>query len=212
MKGIQFYTTEGTLTAALPLTTEVKKYEVSPKTYACAVRVLLQNWRQGTVGCKSRGEVAFSGKKPWKQKGTGRARAGMISSPVWRKGGVSFGPQPRVRTLKMPRAQLVLVLNNIFHSFYTAGKIACLDFNTSDKKALTKRAFETLRSIDLNNKKIILFLSSNDEANFAAFRNIPNVRVLNFDQPNAYDLSSAQAWVFLKKDIDLFNSMVAAWN
>ena len=60
---------------------------------------MLQNWRQGTVACKGRSDVAFSNKKPWKQKGTGRARAGSARSPLWRKGGVIFGPQPRTRTL-----------------------------------------------------------------------------------------------------------------
>ena len=64
------------------------------------VRALLQNWRQGTVGSKDRSEVSFSNKKPWKQKGTGRARAGSARSPLWRGGGVVFGPQPRTRVLK----------------------------------------------------------------------------------------------------------------
>ena len=58
--------------------------------YAVWVRALMQNWRQGTVGCKSRGEISFSNKKPWKQKGTGRARAGSSRSPLWRSGGVIF--------------------------------------------------------------------------------------------------------------------------
>ena len=67
---------------------------------AVYVRSLLQNWRQGTVGCKGRSDVAYSNKKPWKQKGTGRARAGSARSPLWRGGGVIFGPQPRTRVLK----------------------------------------------------------------------------------------------------------------
>src|ERR1700683_4830953 len=80
---------------------EIEKREESPKTYATAIRTLIQNWRQGTVGCKDRSEVAYSNRKPWKQKGTGRARAGSLRSPVWRKGGVTFGPQPRVRELSI---------------------------------------------------------------------------------------------------------------
>ena len=67
------------------------------------IRTLRQNWRQGTVGCKGRSDVSFSNKKPWKQKGTGRARAGSARSPLWRGGGVIFGPQPRVRVLRLQR-------------------------------------------------------------------------------------------------------------
>ena len=65
----------------------------SKANFALWVRALLQNWRQGTVVCKGRSEVAYSNKKPWKQKGTGRARAGSARSPLWRSGGVIFGPK-----------------------------------------------------------------------------------------------------------------------
>src|ERR1700758_5889379 len=65
----------------------------SPASLTQCINVLRQNWRQGTLGCKDRGELAFSNKKPWKQKGTGRARVGSIRSPLWRKGGITFGPR-----------------------------------------------------------------------------------------------------------------------
>ena len=70
---------------------ETAQPEVSEVSFSNWVRALMQNWRQGTVGCKDRSEVGFSNKKPWKQKGTGRARAGSARSPLWRKGGVVFG-------------------------------------------------------------------------------------------------------------------------
>ena len=82
-----------------------QKKEVTPVGFSTWIRSLRQNWRQGTVGCKGRSDVAHSNKKPWKQKGTGRARAGSPRSPLWRGGGVTFGPQARVRTLAVP-AQL----------------------------------------------------------------------------------------------------------
>ena len=75
--------------------------ELSPIGYAQYVRSLMQGWRQGTVGCKGRSDVNKTNKKPWRQKGTGRARAGSARSPLWRGGGVTFGPMPRVRTLKV---------------------------------------------------------------------------------------------------------------
>ncbi|MBD3272883.1 50S ribosomal protein L4 [Candidatus Dependentiae bacterium] len=185
----------------------IDKKENSPKTYSCAIRVLLQNWRQGTVSCKGRSDIAFSNKKPWKQKGTGRARAGSAKSPIWRKGGVVFGPQPRKRTLNINKKQNKLVLNNIFNSFEN---IYCLDLET--EKPSTKIAFDALKNIGLNDKKVILFLPFGDEKNFASFRNIPNVRVVTFSQPNAFDLSNCSNWLFLKKDLDLFKNMVSSWN
>lgn len=74
---------------------------VSKESYSEAIRVIRQNGRQGTVCCKGRGDVSRTTKKPWKQKGTGRARAGTPRSPLWRGGGVTFGPQGRGRKLKL---------------------------------------------------------------------------------------------------------------
>lgn len=186
--------------------------EVSPKTYAQAVRVLLQNWRQGTVGCKSRGEIAFSNKKPWRQKGTGRARAGSARSPLWRKGGVIFGPQARVKTLKLNRKQRKLCLKNLLGLMLDQGTIFCIDhdFNKEDAPK-TKKAVGLLKGLGLGGKKGVMFLSYDDISNFAAYRNIPTVGVLSFDQPNAFDLSGTKYWVFLKKDLDQFKNMVEKW-
>ena len=84
------------------LNLDASQKKVATVAFSTWIRSLLQNWRQGTVGCKGRSDVNRSNKKPWKQKGTGRARAGSARSPLWRGGGVIFGPQPRVRTLTLP--------------------------------------------------------------------------------------------------------------
>ena len=186
----------------------IDKREISPKTYSCAVKVLLQNWRQGTVACKGRSDVALSNKKPWKQKGTGRARAGSARSPIWRGGGVTFGPQPRTRTLSINKKQVKLALNNVFHSLQNS--IFGLDFDIEQPS--TKTAFNALKGLGLDKKKVILFLSFGDEKSFASFRNIPNVRVVSFSQPNAFDLTNCSSWLFLKKDLDSFKNMVSSWN
>src|SRR5437588_407352 len=80
---------------AKELALEPAKDRVAPKAFAIAIRTLRQNWRQGTVAVKGRADVSFSNRKPWRQKGTGRARAGSARSPLWRKGGVCHGPQER---------------------------------------------------------------------------------------------------------------------
>ena len=179
--------------------------------FALCVRALAQSRRQGTVGCKSRGELAFSNKKPWKQKGTGRARAGSRRSPLWRKGGVIFGPQPRVRTLKINRRQKQCVLASLFNRHLNSGKIAALDWMSFEDRPKTSFAFTALKDAGFEAKKIILFVAHDDYQTYASFRNIPYVRMLSFDQPNAHALAQGDYWMFLKKDADAFKQMVGLW-
>lgn len=212
MTDIILYTDAGKRQDKLKLDIGIQEKKQSPKTYSCAIRKLRQGWRQGTVGCKGRGEVSFSTKKPWKQKGTGRARAGSLRSPLWRKGGVIFGPQARVKRLDINKKQSRLVLNNTFFASFKDGGISCLDFSVSSEIPSAKSARMFLKNAGILNKKIVLFLPFNDELNFASFRNFVNVDILSFDQPNAFDLSGNRLWVFLKKDLDSFKGMVAKWN
>lgn len=184
---------------------------VSPRTFAVGIRVLFQNWRQGTVASKTRGQVAFSNKKPWKQKGTGRARVSSIRSPLWRKGGIIFGPQPRTRMLSINSQQRSLVMNNLLQKMVEIDSVFCLNFD-SVKKPSTKSAQTLLNAAGLESKKVLLFLTFGDDVAFASFLNIPNVKIVFFDQPNAYDLSSANAWVFLQRDGAHFKEMALRWN
>ncbi len=212
MSAIKMYNDSGKELGTQPIAKEIVKKDDSPKTFACAIRILRQNWRQGTVGSKTRGEVSFSGKKPFRQKGTGRARAGTLRSPLWRKGGVIFGPQMRTRTLSFNDKQGKLVLNNLFFAKLEKQAICCVDFDIKGDKPSARTAHKLLENLNFNNSKIVLFLSFDDVINFSSFRNLPNVTILPFDQPNAYDLSNGDNWVFLKKDSDLFNEMVLRWN
>ncbi len=180
--------------------------------FAVWVRVLMQNWRQGTVGCKTRSEVARSTKKPWKQKGTGRARAGSARSPVWRGGGIVFGPQPRVRKLKISRKQKSVVLHSMVYDYLNQGKVRMLDGAITNSKPSAAMAYGFLKHNGLEKQKITLFLSANDVLTYASFINIPNVRILFFDQLNAFDLAKNNHWVFFKKDLDMFKEMVSRWS
>lgn len=183
----------------------------SLKSYSTWIRVLMQNWRQGTVGCKGRSDVSFSNKKPWKQKGTGRARAGSSRSPVWRSGGVIFGPQPRVKTLQVNKQVKKNVLADVAYHYATNGKIVSLDWALSQQRPKTAEAFNALKKVGLKDARINLFLPIDDVLSFASFSNIPNVRILFFDQANAFDMSNSDHWVFLKKDFDHFKKMVSQW-
>ncbi len=185
---------------------------VSPVTFSECVRAVLQNWRQGTVACKDRSKVTSrSNKKPWKQKGTGRARAGSPRSPLWRGGGVVFGPQERVRTLKVSKSMRTNVLQSLLHNKLAEAKVLALDWTIAENKPKTALAAQLLTQAELHNKKIVLFVSVHDYQIQASFANIQNVRLISFDEPNVYDLASDGYWVFLKKDIDQFKEMVNTW-
>jgi large subunit ribosomal protein L4 len=212
MNTIPVYNAQGTQEGTLSLSSAVQQKESNPTAHAQAIRVLRQNWRQGTAACKTRGEVAFSTRKPWKQKGTGRARVSSLKSPLWRKGGIIFGPQPRVRMLALPQEQRKLVLNNLLFGALERNAIHCVDFALTQDAPNTKAASHMLKGLNLHAKKAIVFMAANDGLLYASFRNIPSVQIVFFDDTNAYDLSNANCWLFMKKDTELFNAMVTRWN
>lgn len=174
-------------------------------------RVLLQNWRQGTVGCKGRADVAFSGKKPWKQKGTGRARAGMASSPLWRKGGVIFGPMPRVRKLKTTKKVKQLVLYTVLCDLLKQEKLISLKWSLVGDKPKTSYASNLLKEAGLLGKKVCLILHPGDVLQQASFSNIANLKMILFDQINVVDLISANFVVIFEQDFDALKEVVSKW-
>ncbi len=181
-----------------------------PEGFAVAVRVLLQNWRQGTVSCKTRSEVSLTGRKPWKQKGTGRARAGTPRSPLWRGGGIIFGPQPRVRTLTVSRKTRQGIFNALLWDRLESQRIRALDWVelTAPK---TSAAAAMLKQAGFADKKVTLFVAPDNYMVQSSFANIPNVQMLFFDQPNAYALAHGDYWVFLQSDRESFKRMVSSW-
>lgn len=189
---------------------EMASHLVSPIAVAQYVRVLHQNWRQGTVHCKDRSEVARSGKKPWKQKGTGRARAGTARSPLWRGGGVTFGPQPRTRTLAMPSALRKSVLKTLLHEAIEQGRVLTCDMPAFEKPQ-TRVAAQLYKNPGLAQGNLLFFTSLHDGMIHASLANLPHVSLLLFDQPNGYALLRGKHWMFLQKDLELFKQMVHAW-
>jgi large subunit ribosomal protein L4 len=190
----------------------VPERTIDKTAFAVYIRALLQNWRQGTVGCKGRSDVSYSNKKPWKQKGTGRARAGSARSPLWVGGGVIFGPQPRVRTLKISKSTKRGVLNSLFWDYLEREKIGYVDWQLTSAVPKTSDAFKALADAGLGERKVTLFLDQSDVLHYASFVNIPHVNIVFFDEANAYDIAHAEQWVVLKKDLDSFKKMVTTWN
>jgi len=183
----------------------------APHAISGYVRTLLQNWRQGTVWSRGRADVSFSNKKPWKQKGTGRARAGSPKSPLWRGGGVIFGPQARTRVLKTNKKMRQFALLSLLSDYIKRNAITVIENGITGDKPSTVQAHTILMNHGLLGKKVTLFITPGDMLQYASFMNIPNVAIINFDQPNAYDLMRSAQWVVFKKDVELFKEMVAQW-
>ncbi len=185
---------------------------VDPHGFAVAIRVQRQNWRQGTVACKGRSDVAGSNRKPWRQKGTGRARAGAVDSPIWRGGGVTFGPQPRVRSLSILKKVRKSLMRDLLWQHLEEQNIVALPVSSNDDRIKTSIAFKALQDAGLTGVRVTLFVAPDDYKTQRMFANIPSVQMVLFDQPNVYQLSDGNCWVFLDRDIELFKNMVSAWN
>ncbi|MEE9164782.1 MAG: 50S ribosomal protein L4 [Nitrospinota bacterium] len=146
----------------------------------------LANKRRGTASTKIRDEVRGGGKKPWKQKGTGRARAGSSRSPIWRGGGTTFGPKPRDYSYKVPKKARKTALKSILSLKAKNNDIVVLD-KLESKFSKTKEVALLLKDLKIVNRALFLIEQENKNLQLAA-RNLPNARVLNLAGLNVYDL------------------------
>lgn len=181
--------------------------ESGKKMFSLSVRVHRQNSRQGTVGCKDRTDlVSRANKKPWKQKGTGRARAGTPRSPIWRGGAVSHGPRARVRQLKINRKMADQSLAFVFDNYFCNKNIYMCSWEATGKCNDADKIMRPLLSKLC--KKITLFCSIDDFASFYSFANLPYVNLVSYDAVYPYEIVKGSVMVFLKKDKVIFESLV----
>lgn len=159
--------------------------------------------RAGTHATKSKGMVSGGGKKPWKQKGTGRARAGSIRSPLWKGGGVIFGPHPRDYSYSMPKKKVKNALKSAIHAKFEAGAVLVVD-NLYCENGKTKEAVAFLKAFDLK-RRVLIVVDAIDDKVALAFRNIPYVDILHIDGLNVYDLINAHKVIFLKNSLPLLD-------
>ena len=151
----------------------------------------LANQRQGTVSTKTRAEVRGGGRKPWKQKGTGRARAGSIRSPLWRGGGVIFGPKPRDYSQKMNRKERRLALRTALIG-RAEDMVVVADFAENLSRPKTKEFVQALTRWEIEpTAKVLLILDEKNENVYLSVRNMPNVRLITASNLNVFDLVTA---------------------
>lgn len=148
----------------------------------------MANARQGTASTKTRAEVRGGGRKPWRQKGTGRARAGSIRSPLWRGGGVIFGPKPRDYETKMNRKERRLALRTAFVS-RTTDMIVVQDFTEQLSQPKTKELVAAIARWGVEPEaKVLLIMPEKVENVYLSARNVAKLTLISADQLNVYDL------------------------
>ena len=181
-------------------------FNVKPNVDAVHRAILseMENSRQGTHGSKSRGLVRGGGKKPWKQKGRGVARAGTTRSPLWRGGGTVFGPQPHQYEYKLPKKIKRLARRSILSEKLRNKEIIVLnEFSIDEPK--TKKTKDLLANLDVQEKKILVLTGDLTENLILSMRNIPNIALLDAVTASAYDLLDSEIILIDQKGLEMLN-------
>ena len=185
-------------------------FNVKPNVDAVHRAILseMENSRQGTHGSKSRGMVRGGGKKPWKQKGRGVARAGTTRSPLWRGGGTVFGPQPHQYEYKLPKKIKRLARRSILSEKLRNKEIIVLNEFSIDAPK-TKKTKDLLSNLDVQEKKILILTGSLTENLVLSMRNIPNIALLDAMMASAYDLLDSEIILIDQKGLEMLNDGLA---
>ena len=155
--------------------------------------------RAGTQSTKTRAEVRGGGAKPWKQKGTGRARQGSIRAPQWKGGGVALGPKPRSYAQRTPKKMIKLALRSALSDRAAEGKVVVVDEWAFDAPS-TKSAVAALGALDLSGR-VVVVVGADDAAAAKSFRNLPQVHLLEVGELNAYDILCSDYIVFTRETL-----------
>ena len=176
-----------------------------------AVITELANERQGTHASKNRSKVRGGGKKPWKQKGRGVARAGTIRSPIWRGGGTVFGPQPHDYKTKISKKMKRLARRSVLSFRADNGDILVVD-EISISSSKTKEFIEFLKALNISGKKVTILVASLNENLFLSSRNVPNIYLVEATSASTYDLLDCEKLLFDKAGLALLNKKLMVSN
>ena len=196
MPKVNVYNQLGEVVGDIELNEAIFGIEVNEHVVYEVVKNHLANRRQGTQSAKTRAEVRGGGRKPWRQKGTGRARQGSIRAPQWKGGGVVFAPKPRSYRYSVPKKVRRLAMKSVLSSKVLEGELRILDALTIDAFS-TKKAKEILKNLNLETKTIIV-LSEGNEKIVKSFANLPKVETVVVDYMNVYDLMRFDNLVIVK--------------
>jgi large subunit ribosomal protein L4 len=186
MPKLTVHDSKGKEKGSLELPDDIFGAKVNKAVIHQAVVMYQANQRQGNASTKTRGEVSGGGKKPWRQKGTGRARAGSTRSPLWHKGGVVFGPHPRDFGYEVPQKIRVAALRESLNAKFQANQLLCVE-DIELSAAKTKEFAQILKAFKLKGRILAILDGSKDDVTRAS-RNIEFLKLSRASDVNAYDI------------------------
>lgn len=191
----------GKKVSEVAISDDTMKYEANPALVHQVVNAYLAGLRQGSANTKTRGEVSGGGIKPWRQKGTGRARAGSNRSPIWRHGGIVHGPKPRDFSQKVPKKIKYAALKGALADKLRGGSFKVVE-KIDWEKPSTKAAVDLLTALKADGK-VLAIMQDEQDAVMKSFRNLPHVKVVSAGQLTTYDVLNADEIVTTKSVFEL---------
>ena len=206
MPKLGLFNKEGKQVGDIQLNDDVFAVEVNQYAMHQVVVAVLANKRQGTQSAKTRSEVRGGGIKPWRQKGTGRARQGSIRAPQWIKGGVVFAPKPRDYRMSIPKSMRVVAMKSALTSKVADGEMIVVE--DLDFEAIkTKQVVEMLKAFEA--KKTLIITEDSNEVVYKSARNIEGVQVMPANNINVYDLLKFSKVIITKNAVSKIEEVYA---
>lgn len=206
MPTLGLFNKEGQKVEDIQLNEVVFAAEINEAVLHQVVVAQLANKRQGTQSAKTRSEVRGGGIKPWRQKGTGRARQGSIRAPQWIKGGIVFAPKPRSYRKALPKSMRVVAMRSALSSKVADNNMIVLE-NLEFAAPKTKEAVKMLNAFEA--KKALIITASSNENVYKSFRNIEGVTVLPLNNINVYDLLKYEKLMITKEAVNKIEEVYA---
>lgn len=208
MSQIEIKNAEGQATGTVELSSSV--YGIEPNIHVIhhVVTIQLGNLRQGTHDTKGRSEVSGGGRKPWRQKGTGRARQGSIRAPQWVGGGTQFGPTPRTHNRRVNNKEVKLAMRGVLSGKLRDNELFVVDSYGFDKPN-TKQAVALLKALGLEGRRVTLVVPDDDVFTYLSFRNVETVRLVACSEASTHSLIDNTALVFSSEVAKYFEEVLA---
>lgn len=207
MPNVKVLNMKGAEVGEMTLSDAVFGAEVNKAVLHTAVRAYLMNQRQGTQSALTRTEVSGGGKKPWKQKGTGRARQGSTRSPQWTHGGVVFAPKPRSYRVTINKKVRQLAIKSALSAKAASGDLIVID-SIAAEEYKTKVMAEMLTAVGVKKKSLVV-LANNDAKVVGSFANLANVKTAQSNSINVYDILNADTLVLAKEAAEKIEEVYA---
>lgn len=207
MPKVNLYSMSGDMVEEIQLSEDIFGIEPNEHVVYEVVKNHLANKRQGTQSVKTRAEVRGGGRKPWRQKGTGRARHGSTRSPIWVGGGVTFAPKPRDYSYKLPKKVKRLAMKSVLSSKVASGELVVVE-NIDLETPKTKEALKVLSNFELGRKALIVTVGKNENL-VNGTKNLSNVNTTVFENLNVYDILNHESLVLTREALEKVEEVFA---